>query len=128
MITLLDGRTVDQAHVFFHPDTYKFTADNGEDLTWLIKLTDKDSFPGFDRSRWFTIVSDLKNTGAIQPELNTSTWDIFWQQISTDPLAAPLEQADKAFDEIVNSAVAPKIGLAIGAVVVILALIVVAKR
>jgi len=119
---------VDQSTIFFHPDTYKFTRDNGEDLTYLISFADKKSFAGFDGARWLTIVSDLKNTGAIQPPLNTSTASIFWEQLTTDPLAAPLESANNAFNEIINSSVAPKIGLLVGAVVVILILVITAKH
>lgn len=116
-ITLLDGRTADTSHILFDPVTYRFSADTtGEDLTLKIRLTDKERFAGFDRDRWFTISSDLRNTGTIQPELDTSTFSNFWTLITTDPLGAPLEQLNKAVDKFIAAPAIKKIF--VGAVIV----------
>lgn len=113
MITLLDGRQIDPASVNFDTSTYHFYY-GGEDITNLIRRADKiATWPNFDmtvdNNRIFNedvAAQGNANLGAVQNILggvdatstgqvgSTSTFGNFYNQITTDPLNAPLASAD----------------------------------
>ncbi|SRR5260221_2270456 len=125
-ITLLDGRPEDTANIFFDPATYFFSdSATGEDLTFNIKLTDKQTFAGFVTQKWFDIASTLKNpgtgsgTGVAAGETPPSTWSNFWGQITTDPLKAPIDAVTAGAKKLFAASGTVKLmtGLAIAGIV-----------
>ncbi len=99
-ITLISGRVVDSDVVDFDPATHLFTLE-GQDITDDIKRNDKRKFVGFsdeqENLRWF------KKNNPNAPETgSTSTLGLFWDQITTDPLDAPLDAADAAVQDILG--------------------------
>ncbi len=122
MITLTDGRQVDESHIVFDRATYHFTI-NSEDITNLIKPSDK-------MSNWNDFDISIDNTrlynerrGGVGPvdNLNDSTTSILTDQLLTDPLGAPLDALDKGVNQIIKSR-----GIQIGLVGVAVVLIIVA--
>lgn len=97
-IALMDNRKIDLALLQFNPDTYHFTIGN-EDITNLIRRADKVRIiPNFDVDRENLRVFN-EGTGAGSPPIgSTSTLTNFLQQITTDPLAAPIETAGRMIE------------------------------
>jgi hypothetical protein len=98
IVTLLDGRTVDSSELVFHPDTYHVFF-NGEDVTNNMRQYDKRQiWPDFDQSvdneRAYAERYFREHGTQPPPTGSSSTFVNFWQQIATDPLAAPLETLD----------------------------------
>jgi hypothetical protein len=109
MITLINGRNVDEAVIAFDANTYHFTLRNtGEDVTNEIRRADKLALvSGFDIARDNNRLYAEKKGGVasgkdLEP-LETNTFKIFGQQILNDPLAAPLETVDKGVKQIFAS-------------------------
>lgn len=100
-ITLISGRVVDSDVVEFDPATHTFTL-NGADITDDIRRNDKRKFVGFsdeqENLRWF------KKNNPNAPETgSTSTLGLFWDQITTDPLDAPLDALDAGVNKILGN-------------------------
>ena len=124
IITLLDGRTEDTGNVFFDPATYVFKdIASGEDLSNLIRFADKSNFPGWDAAKQLAFTSNnsqgIANTpeNTLTPGETPGTLSNFWTQLTTDPLAAPLDSLNKGIDKLVQAPAILKVGVA--AVVVI---------
>lgn len=114
-ITLISGRVVDTDNIAFDVPTHLFTLD-GQDITDDIKRNDKRKFVGFsdeqENLRWF------KKNNPNAPETgSTSTLGLFWDQITTDPLDAPLDALDSGIQNILGRT-STKIILGTAAVVV----------
>jgi hypothetical protein len=120
MITLLDGRQIAIETIYFNPADYSFTSSAGENLTDLIRIADKDKFSGFDRSKWFTIVSNRKNGLPDNATAgSTSILGNFVEQITTDPLAAPLDALNTGINKLFTAPGFIKAGLIVGAILVV---------
>ncbi len=94
-VTLLDGRSVDSTELVFHPENYHVYY-AGEDVTNNMRQSDKAAiWSDFDRAvdneRSYAEKYVRENGHAPPPAGSTSTFVNFWQQITTDPLSAPLE-------------------------------------
>jgi len=88
-LVLMDGRRVNIEDLDFDVDTHRFFW-NGQDVTNLVKRTDKKRFPGFDESIENLRIYKEQHPGV--PETgSTSILGNFVHQIVTDPLDAPLE-------------------------------------
>jgi hypothetical protein len=99
MINLISGGQVDENNLTFEPKTYHvFDSFSGEDLTYEIRQRDKAQFiPDFskevDNERAFAEAYKKKNGSTPPPVGSTSTFVNFWNQITTDPLQAPIAVA-----------------------------------
>lgn len=111
-ITLIDGRTVSRDNIRFEPSSQRFYLEvpglTSEDITSDVYRADKNTFSGFDVELDNIRLSNERatgviNTGEIPGPLNDSTASIFLQQITTDPLAAPLETLDNTAKQIFGS-------------------------
>jgi len=118
-ITLLDGRMIESETLAFDPETYHFTL-SAEDVTDLIRRADKLAIiPYFDadieNNRIFA-ENWARTHGGQQPAPigSTSTWSNFWQQITTDPLAAPLETLNRGLNQLFTAPAAVKLALLAG--------------
>lgn len=107
-IELLDGRMVDSGDLSINRTTYRVTNDDtAEDVTALVKQSDKVKvFWNFDRQRDNERASD--DAAAARGEApvrvgSTSIFGNFVEQIVTDPLAAPLEAADRTIARTTKS-------------------------
>jgi len=109
LIQLLDGRQVESSNVFFDDTNYSFKlGGTGEDITRLIRAVDKQTFAGFDQTVYNDIVYvqgyQRTHNGALPANVGSaSTWSNFVQQITTDPLAAPLQALDSTVNQILGS-------------------------
>ena len=114
-IALLDGMSVDSKDIRFDSQNYHFfVGDN--DITELIRRADKRALvPGFDddienrrvyAERVFT--PDVQGDQPA-PIGSTSTWGNFWNQVTTDPLDAPLDALDAGVKKLVASSGVQKI-------------------
>lgn len=104
-ITLLDGREEDAADIFFDADTYHFTLHpSGEDITEQIRRADKLAMvSGFDQDRENRRVYEERSHPGSKPLGSTSTAENFFEQITTDPLAAPLASLDAGIKKLFSS-------------------------
>lgn len=130
-MTLLDGRTIDQSEVYFDPDALTWTAGNGEDLTWNLYFRDRQNFADFDVQAWNDKVYQARYAAEHggqnpAPVGSTSTLANFWDQITTDPLDAPLDSLNDFLKylgkKIADSPAVQKIGVAvvIGVVLIVI--------
>lgn len=109
LITLLDNRTVDTDNVSFNRDIYHFRLnDTGEDITAKIRRRDKENnWTGFDATKdneRLYVENYVLEHGVLPPTVgSTSTWAVLANQLLTDPLGAPLEAADAAWEQVVSS-------------------------
>lgn len=106
-ITMLDGRRIDSDDLTFDRESMRFSL-SGIDVTNNIKQADKvANFPGFDRAKdneRAYVEAYVKSRGQVPPSTgSTSTLGIFTKQITTEPLAAPLESLDKTVGQIARS-------------------------
>lgn len=98
-LTLLNGSQVDEQDLVFNEKDYNvFDAFTGENYTNLIRQSDKVRiFPGFDRAkdneRSFVENYVRQNGKQPLPTGSTSIAYNFWQQVTTDPLKAPIAVA-----------------------------------
>ncbi len=99
MVALINGGVVDENSLIFSEKSYNvFDAFTGENLTNEIRQSDKVRlFPGFDRARdneRSFVENYVKKNGKLPlPTGSTSIAVNFWQQITTDPLQAPIAVA-----------------------------------
>lgn len=99
MTTLISGGEISDNFLIFDASTYHvFDAATGEDLTYEIKQGDKVRlFDNFDRAtdneRAYVEKYKRDNGTAPPPVGSTSTFVHFWNQITTDPLQAPIAAA-----------------------------------
>ncbi len=99
-LTLTNGESVLVDAIDFNATTYLFKIGN-RDITNLIRRADKNYyFPEFDPLRDNIRLSTGNATTA---QLETSTGRIFLEQITTDPLDAPLDAFDAAVDKVIGS-------------------------
>jgi hypothetical protein len=120
---LLDNRTVSDDQIAFNHETYHFTiAATGEDITDEIRRNDKlRLIPDFDVDKDNYRLSDELGNGKTSgvkfgtAPLQDNTAAIFAEQILTDPLAAPLESANKFANKLFKS---PAFYIAAGVIVV----------
>lgn len=92
-IQLLNGTTVDTDAINFDKSTYQFYL-GSENLTDLIRRIDKRRFSGFDDTTENLRVYKLAHPDAMDTG-PTTIWGNFWNQISTDPLEAPVELLER---------------------------------
>lgn len=110
-----DGNNYDVKLISFDPDTYHFTyGDSEKDISNVLYSKDKQLLvPNFDlqleNNRRASENGDYK-PGGVQP-LETNTGTILVDQLTTDPLAAPLEALNSGFDKIVANSGVRKIAL-----------------
>lgn len=107
IVTLLDGRTVNSDELTFQPETYHVFW-NGEDVTNNMRQYDKRQvFPDFDQSvdneRAYAEQYFRQHGTQPPPTGSSSTFVNFWQQISTNPLQAPLETLDATFAQVTGN-------------------------
>lgn len=118
IINLLDGRQINDAEISFAPSNQRaYLTATGEDLTRLIRQADKRTFAGFDQS----LTNELfyKETHPDAPEVgSTSVTRNFFEQIFTDPLAAPADAAAGAVASV-KSAVTSQTGMIIAGAVIL---------
>lgn len=84
----------------------------GADVTDGIARQEKMMFAGFNVEKDNLRLYNEKNPGAGATG-DTTIWGNFWDQIFTDPLAAPFESADKSIASVTGS-VSGKLLLAAG--------------
>lgn len=106
-VTLLDGRTVDSQDLTFHPENYHVYY-NGEDVTNNMRQSDKaaiwsDFSRATDNERSYAEKYVRENGHNPPPAGSSSTFVNFWQQITTDPLAAPLETLDTTVSKLTGN-------------------------
>lgn len=116
-ITLLDGRIVDTANIFFDDTDYSFKlGGTAENITTLIRAQDKQTFPGFDQSKYNDIVyvqKYFRQHGTYPPDVgSTSIWANFVDQIATNPLQAPLDSLNAGLSNVTGSDAFKKILIA----------------
>lgn len=116
-ITLLDGRIVDTANIFFDDSDYSFKlGGTAENITTLIRASDKQTFPGFDQTKYNDIVyvqHYFQLHGTYPPDIgSTSVWANFVQQIATNPLQAPLDSLNAGISQITGADAFKKILIA----------------
>lgn len=117
-VSLLDGRTIDAGDVRFDEGSYHFYY-NGVDVTNLLTQNNKAAnFPRFDRARDNLRAyeeSYTKRMGTPPPPTgDTSLMSNFVKQITTDPVAAPLEAFDRAVENVKQSTGIQAIGTIAG--------------
>lgn len=124
MITLIDGRIVDENSVEFNSGTYHFLL-NGEDITDNIYRKDKENFYGFDATkdneRIYQEKYALAHGGKSAPPVgSTSTLGNFWDQMTSDPLQAPIETLNHTVAKITGSSGVRTLTIAAVVVVVVI--------
>lgn len=129
MITLLTGDIIDPGQVHFDDSTYHFFL-NSQDITGSIKRADKLAYwptfdPTVDNARIYN--ESRGGTGPIAP-LDESTFDIFTQQIETDPLGAPLDALDTGVKKVLASSGVQTIGLVLGGGLVLILAVLILKK
>lgn len=129
MIRLIDGTTVDPNQIYFDTVSYHFTL-NGQDITANITRADKiANWPTFDPSVDNTrLYSESRGGSGPIADLDTSTLDIFTQQVLTDPLAAPLDALNSGVNKVLASSGVQKIGLVLGVTAAVITILLVLKR
>ena len=113
MIKTISGRTLDERDLAFNARTYHFSLiSTGEDVTNDIYRRDKLALvPDFDERQENYRLSVEKpasgggrtGTESDLQDLNTNSGSIFVDQVTSDPLAAPLETVDKAVKQVLAS-------------------------
>ena len=113
MIKTISGRTVDERDLAFNARTYHFSLiSTGEDVTDDIYRRDKLALvPDFDeRQENYRLSVEKPASGGGRTatesdlrDLDESTGSIFADQVTSDPLAAPLEAVDKAVKQVLSS-------------------------
>jgi hypothetical protein len=109
LIQLLDGRQVAKENIFFDDSNYSFKlGGTGEDVTTLIRAIDKQTFDGFDQTKYNDIVYvqhyQATHNGVMPANVgSTSTFGNFVHQLATDPLGAPLATLDSTVGELLGS-------------------------
>ena len=129
--TLTDGRQVDSTGIYFDANTYHFWL-GSEDITNKVKRADKISnWAKFDATvdneRLYAEKYVRENGKQPPPVGSTSTFKLFVNQITTDPLSAPLEALDKGFKQISGNSTFRVIAVVAVGVGIIYALSTVAK-
>lgn len=119
-ITLLNGSTVDTDAIVFDKETYQFYL-GSENLTNLIRIVDKRRFNGFDDTTEYQRIYNLSHPDAPQTGPQ-GIWANFWQQITTDPLDAPVELLQEKVGGALDSTTG-KIALALVAIGVLAVLV-----
>lgn len=100
-IVLMDGRRVDLSALDFNSDTLVFMLGD-EDVTNLVKRSDKRRFPGFDDTAENLRIYRASHPGV--PETgSTSILSNFTSQILTDPLDAPVQMFGDAAKKALES-------------------------
>lgn len=121
IVTLTNGDQVDSSGLTFNPGSYHVFWGTF-DVTKIMRQNDKvQVFPGFSRELDNVRASDehtIEQGGTPATVGSTSTWDIFWHQIATDPLGAPLDaasnQVKKVWDNPLGKTVIVIAGIALG--------------
>jgi hypothetical protein len=113
MITLLDGRQIEESDLAFNKASYHFTLrKSGEDITNDISREDKRRIvPGFDDTKEnYRLSVEKPATGggrqASEKDLEgatTNTAEIFGRQILEEPLEAPLQTLDSGVKRVLSS-------------------------
>lgn len=131
MITLLDDRVINPDEVTFNRNIYHFTY-RGEDITNLIRRADKramvDNFDDDIENQRLYVEKYVRENGVLPPEVgSTSTWAIFFDQLATDPLDAPLDALDTAVEKAFSSSGFRTLAI-IGGLLVVVVLVVAVKK
>jgi hypothetical protein len=105
MITLINGRNVEETDLVFNEKTYHFTQrSTGADVTNEIRRADKLALVrGFDVGRENNRLSSEKSGAPDLEPRETNVFKIFGQQILDDPLDAPLETLDAGVNKVLKS-------------------------
>lgn len=97
IIYFLDGTEVSSSDLTLDWSSYRVWLGT-ENVTNEIRQSDKVKiWPGFSREKdnlRAHAEQQARRGEPVTPTGSTSTWDIFWNQIITDPLEAPLDYAD----------------------------------
>jgi hypothetical protein len=123
-IALLNGQEIDSHSVRLEGDNIHFTnLSTGEDITRLMRVADKKSFPLFDLTKSNSeIYATDPTTGNLIPAAPTDgTFSIFTDQMLINPLGAPVEALNTGVSQIFGSSGLQKLVVVavIGAVVVL---------
>ena len=106
---LLNGSVIDTDAVEFNRETYHFYL-GGVDITNQLKREDKrEGFVDFDDSKDNLRVYNELHPGQA-PTGPTTIWGNFVEQVTTDPLAAPVEMLERGVDSALNTTTV-KVGL-----------------
>ena len=74
---LLDGRTIYSDDVLFDKNNYQFIAvSTGEDITALLRASDKQQFADFDQTKHNTILFNLSAKLFDETELDTMLFNL----------------------------------------------------
>lgn len=109
LVSFLDNRSADTGNINFDRGTYHFTLrDTGEDVTNQIRRADKEAnWAGFDAAtdnERLYVEKYIREHGTLPPDVGpTSTWAVLLNNLATDPLGAPLEVVNNAWNDVVNS-------------------------
>ena len=117
IISLLDGTLVDSTDINLAPDNIHFNQiSSGEDITFLMKVADKKSFPLFDLTK-----SNSQIYAKTPPAPTDGTFSIMADQLLTNPLGAPVEALNKGVSQIFDSSGVQKLILfaVVGAIAVL---------
>lgn len=125
----IDGGAYDVSQIQFDPETYHFFYGPTErDITNDILRSDKLLLvPEFDvRTENFRLSNEKRTgtgtPGSLQP-LEESTGKIFLEQVTTEPLKAPLETLTRTVDELIANGGLRKLALLAGVGVAVYLLI-----
>ena len=122
-LVLMDGRKVDIALLDFNSDSHRFFL-QGEDVTNLVKRTDKKRFPGFDEAVENLRIYREQHPG--KPETgSTSILGNFVHQMVTDPLDAPVEALQRGVGNALETTTGKVViaVVALGVILVIMSLL-----
>lgn len=103
-ITLLTGTPVDTGNIHYDPSDFSFTLVDGmgvRDITMNLRASDKQAyFPDYNQAAYNEYLSQQRQPGATG---STSVLHNFISQITTDPLAAPIDALNKGVKQVVGS-------------------------
>lgn len=105
--TLIDGTVVNSSDVVFTPP-YEFALTDGTDITENMFTKDKLLYDNFDLTAYnnylYTQKYESTHGGSQPPALgSTSTLSNFVTDVTTDPLAAPLNALDSGVKQVIGS-------------------------
>jgi len=123
MVTLTDGSIIDFNSIIYDPSSFIFSdSSNGDDISLIVPIAIKRQFPDFDAAAYNEHYLAIHDPSLRRPG-STATLVNFWDQVTTDPLAAPLADANVIAKNSVKDLIgSPAVWLvAVGVVLILIA-------
>jgi hypothetical protein len=131
-ITLVNGTVINTSDIFFNPDNLAMNRapvftyiPTGLNLDNQIRLADMSGFEGWNGEAWTTyrLAHPAFGTPVLTPQQPTGVGGILFDQLTTNPLAAPLDALSAGVKQIFASpGVKSLLWLGVGAIVLVLLL------